>query len=142
MKKITLGLAMLSLLTATSCEKEKEDKSALEINNVAGNYKVTGVTMLSGATESDVSEFFMQACDRDDILNLKTDKTFAVVDAGIQCAPPNNENGTWDLPGNNKLVLDGEVADVKKWDGKQLHISREEIIFGQNATVTFKLEKQ
>ena len=143
MKKTTFGLALLCLLTATSCKKEKgEEKIQLNTTTVSGNYKVTAITMLTGTVESDVRPFFMEPCEYDDIIQFKTDKTFMVTDAGMKCSPASNETGTWDLPGNNKFILDGEETEVKKWDGKELHLSAAETINSQPTTITFKLEKQ
>jgi len=134
---------MLCLLTATSCQKEKgEEKVQLNTTAVAGNYKVTAITMLAGTVESDVRPFFMEPCEYDDLIQFKTDKTFIVTDAGVRCSPPTDETGTWDLPGNNKFILDGEETEVKKWDGKELHLTTSETVNAQQATITFKLEKQ
>lgn len=142
MKTTILSLSLLALLAATSCKKDKEEMTPLTKESIAGNYILTQATAQSGSSERDVTEFFLEDCERDDIIQFKTDMTFEVTDNGVQCDPPTEETGPWALPGNNKISIDGDEADVKKWDGKELHFSRSDVVDGQNVTVLFKMRKQ
>jgi len=83
----------------------------------------------------------MQDCERDDVLHLKADLTFEVTDNGVQCDPPTEETGVWAIINEKTIFIDDDEAEVKKWNGKELHFARPDNINGQDVTIVFKLRK-
>lgn len=78
-----------------SCKKN--DKETLCDNTVAalaGNYKLTKITV---AGQDQTNSFYSEDCNKDDIYQLKADKTIIYVDAGTQCSSPDNGTGNWDI---------------------------------------------
>ena len=45
-----------------------------------------------------------------------------ITDAGMICAPPRTENGTWSLSGNN-ITLDGDPIVIESFNCQTLVIS-------------------
>jgi len=108
-----LFLSFLCTATFTACKKDKDESVALTKENLVGTYKLTASTV-NGA---DVMAQ-MNACEKDDLFKFNTDGTYENVDAGAQCSTA--DSGTWTLPGNNTISLDGEAMTVEKFDGKTL----------------------
>lgn len=78
-----------------SCKKnDKETTCASTVAAIAGNYKITKVTL---AGQSVTDSYFAEACQKDDVYQLKADKTMAYSDAGTQCSPADNGTGDWDV---------------------------------------------
>jgi hypothetical protein len=78
-----------------SCKKN--DKETLCDNTVAalaGNYKVTKVTI---AGQDVTNTLISEDCIKDDIYQLKADKTVTYVDAGTKCNPAGDGTGDWDV---------------------------------------------
>ena len=145
MKKTLLAITTLTLLTFGSCKKDDDDNGEKEVTKetLAGDYKLASVWAKYGSfDEMEVTEDYLEECVLDDKLTLKTDFTFLRTDTGLKCNPPGDDSGTWALPGNNKIVIEGREMTIIKWDGKELHGSAIENIpfFGQ-ATVTLKFNK-
>jgi hypothetical protein len=78
---------------------------------------------VNAGTETDVTAFVLDACMKDDIHKLNTNMTYELMDAGVQCSPPGNVNGTWSLTNNTTIVLDGVQGTIRKFDGKNLEIT-------------------
>lgn len=77
-----------------SCKKnDKETTCEKTVAAVAGNYKITSMTV-AGVS---VMDQFMDACQKDDVYQLKADKTIIYDDAGTQCSPSGDGAGTWDV---------------------------------------------
>lgn len=151
MKRMLLTLTTFCLLFLTNCSKDDSNDNntnqppALTKESLAGNYKLTGLFVKLNAipTEQEVTNN-LEACERDDIYNLKTDFSYTYTDAGTKCTPPGDATGTWGLPGNNKIDLDGSRFDVVKWDGKELQISQQgtDPTTGQQGTLRVVFTKQ
>jgi hypothetical protein len=142
MKKITLGFCSL-LLFAISCKKNDDGSVAVTKENLAGSYKIASITAkFSGLPETDVTDDFLDPCEKDDVSTLKTDGTYVKVDAGVQCNPPADDQGTWSLSGTNTFILDGESFTISKFDGKTLQITGTEDYNGQTTTIKFTMNKQ
>lgn len=84
----------------------------------------------------------MNSCDRDNLYVLKADMTTAVVDAGEQCSPSSDDTGTWSLPDNNTIVIDGQTYQIKSMDGTTLKMSAEYSEDGVEATINITYVKQ
>jgi hypothetical protein len=139
MKKVLFGILSLALIVTTSCKKSK-DAPALTKENVAGAYSLQKVTFKYGSSaEQDITAGYVEDCQKDDVITLKTDFTYDSHDAGVECS--GDYSGTWNLPAANKFELDGETYDVASWDGSTLSIS-EAYDFGGNAgTIIIYMKK-
>ena len=143
MKKIGLGLCTI-LFFATACKKDNNDSVPITTENLAGNYKFASATVKYGSSpEQDYSSFvFTEECEKDDITTLKTDGTYTVLDAGVQCDPPTEDSGTWSLSGSNTIVMDGEDFTISRFDGKTLQLTDTYTDNGQTITLKLTLSKQ
>ena len=138
MKKVLFGLLSLALV-ATACKKSK-DAPALTKENVAGAYMLEKVTFKYGSSgEQDITAGYVDDCEKDDIVTLKTDFTYDSKDAGQECS--GDYTGTWGLPAANKFELDGDQYDVAKWDGNTLAISQAYDFGGNNGTIIIYMKK-
>jgi hypothetical protein len=153
MKKMLLTLTAFCLFFLSNCGKDDDDDDnntnqppALTKESLAGNYKLNAIWLKTSAlpSEINVTDDRLDPCEKDDIYMLKTDFTYTYSDAGTKCTPPGDGNGTWGLPGNDKIDLDGTRFDVVKWDGTQLHISQSgtDPTTGQSGTLRVEFTKQ
>jgi hypothetical protein len=151
MKRTLLALAAFCLLCLANCSKDdsvddENEEPSLTAGSLAGNYKVTAIKGKAAALpETDVINYVLAPCEKDDILVLKADFTFQQKDEGVKCTPPGDETGTWSLNGN-KIAAGPYEFTVTKWDGKDLVGTSTRTIeiagVSQEATVTFYLTKQ
>lgn len=92
-----------------SCKKnDKETTCANTVAAIAGNYKITKVTM-GGQVVTDT--YFSEDCERDNVFQLKADKTMAYSDAGTQCSPADNGTGDWDVVNGQISITHSAGAD-------------------------------
>lgn len=143
MKRSLIALAAFALLSTVGCKKE-DANAALSVSkeNVAGTYKISSVkAQANGAAEVDITSDFMDPCATDDLITLKTDLTFTVVDAGTKCDPPGDYISDWSLTGST-LSLDGETFTVKSVTKAQLVLTNSGDLNGVSATITMTLNKQ
>ncbi len=102
MKKLFLPFLALSF-SLLSCQKEEVPEKVCELNdnNLAGTYRLTAVTYKKDAASPTVNEFAAYpACQLDDEVVFKADKTISFNDTGIACTPPKNSSSTWSIAGN------------------------------------------
>lgn len=141
MKNIKLtALLMMGIVMALSCKKNGDGPSSsgseINVNNISGTYKLTAATITIDGKTTDVLAT-MEPCEKDNLQKLNTDLTYKSIDAGVQCNPPSDETGTWDLQGTTTLVLDGIPIDIDKFDGTHLVIS----VSGENEGVPYKVKQ-
>jgi hypothetical protein len=117
MKKMTAMLAGAVLLL-TACNKEKRNDVTKE--NLVGTYTLIASESQVGAEPVEDDLLTMEPCEKDDQLKLNGDGTYNGVDAGTQCNPNGNENGSWSLPSASKLQIGVETLDIKSFDGRTL----------------------
>ena len=139
MKKVIFGLLSLTLIFG-ACKKSK-DAPAFTKENVAGAYSLTKVTFKTsaGGGEQDITSSYVDDCEKDDILTLKSDGTYDSKDAGQQCT--GDYTGTWNIPSANKFDLDGEVYDLSSWDGSSLAVGQSFNMGGVDGTITMYMKK-
>lgn len=148
MKKMLLAFAAFSMFFLTNCDKDDDDDDDIEpsltTESLSGNYKLTSFKVKEGALPEVEAIGFLQACIVDDITTLKSDFTYTKPDGGIKCTPPGDESGTWGLPGNNKIEIDGLEYDVLKWDGKDLQGKASEVDpdTGETVSITITYTRQ
>jgi hypothetical protein len=102
MKKISiLALGVVALMA--SCKKSDSNPSCeVSVAGIAGNYKISKVELVAAGISSDITSQSLDACQRDDIYQLKSDKTVVYQDAGTTCGSAGT--GTWNVV-NGKLTI-------------------------------------
>jgi len=121
MKKITILL--LPTVLFFSCKKDK--KCSVNSADISGTYRLAAYTYKQTPTSPDQDYYpilFPDACNRDDEMTLNVNGTYQKTDVGIVCSPPENENGTWSLSGNN-MTVDGDVLNIESFDCNTLVIA-------------------
>jgi hypothetical protein len=125
MKRIIVSLSVLSLLTFSSCKKDKDDENVTPtVANLSGTYKITAVT-LEGENifnNSDANKNYYEVCERDNEYKLNTDMTVEVIDAGTVCNPDVSGVGDWSLSGN-EITVGNETSTITSFNGKKLVLS-------------------
>jgi hypothetical protein len=143
MKKILMGIIALSMLTVTACKKDDKEPANVTPTtaNLSGSYKISKVTaMPSGSTtETDVTNSWLQACEKDDVITLASNGTYTVTDAGTTCSPSSADTGTWSLVNSTTINLDGSNYTINRFNGTNLDVSISDPSFG---TVKQYLVKQ
>ncbi|MEI6947289.1 hypothetical protein V9K67_08850 [Paraflavisolibacter sp. H34] len=145
MKKLIVAFCA-TLLIVAGCKKDKdedEEEVVPTVTSLAGNYKVTEYTFkYRGRTVNFLDS--MEVCNRDDVMTLKTDKSYTWSDAGTTCNPTGSfAPGTWDLATSKKFLWDGDLYDLDTYDGKSLVISQTDIdSLGNLAVVKAAFQKQ
>ncbi len=149
MKKFLFALAA-SLVFVLGCSKDDDDEptNTVTIKNVSGNYIWTGFTVTQDVITVNVFPQ-VDACAKDDIINLKEDKTYLWPDGGVKCSQSQDQTGTWDLVGTTQFKLDAQTWNIDRFDGQIIEISLQNTnsfgdLFqnGENYTVTWKFQKQ
>ena len=126
--KITLScivLFLFALAIIVSCKKNDNPATPLTEANLAGTYALKALTWTYAGVTINVYDS-LDACDKDNLLKLNTDKTLNFIDAGIVCNPSESANGVWALHGDS-LVLGGtgpiESSKIKSFDGTTLVVT-------------------
>ncbi|HEX5655396.1 MAG TPA: lipocalin family protein [Chitinophagaceae bacterium] len=139
MKKFFL-IAAVSLLAFSSCNKDDDDTCDITVANIAGTYKLTGLTYKanSSAQEQDFL-IFIDACERDDLHILNSNGSFTYQDAGTVCSPDGSyTGGTWTLTGN-VIDIDGNYSGtIQSFDCRNLVMVESDVLnTGDRFTATF-----
>jgi hypothetical protein len=107
---------------------------------MAGTYKLVALKykMSSSSSEQDYM-LFMDDCEKDDLIKLKSNGTYDHVDAGSVCSPDGNFSGTWSLNGNT-ITSDGDIGgDVQSFDcSKLVTVLKDMNVPGDKITFTFQ----
>ncbi|MBC7889839.1 MAG: lipocalin family protein [Ferruginibacter sp.] len=114
-KKFLPVIVLFSLLL--SCTKAIEEKSCL-LNSatIAGAYKFTAIVYKKDSSTPAIDQFaILPSCEKDDILTINADNTYAYTDAGATCTPAGDESGTWILSGS-RFTLGGDIYTVSYFD--------------------------
>jgi hypothetical protein len=122
MKKLFPLLLLAALLV--SCKKDKTENAGCSANvaSVSGPYKFTAYKYKASASSPEEDYFtvlFPDACERDDLLALNANGSWAKTDEGEVCAPPESDSGNWSLSGNT-FIKDGEQLAIESFDCKTL----------------------
>jgi hypothetical protein len=102
-------IAMTSGAIVLSCKKEKNDASqcSTSMTGLSGSYKFSGLQYKPDPSAAPVDYLaFMDDCEKDDILILKSDGTYDYNDAGTACNPNGTASGSWAVNGKT-LTSDG-----------------------------------
>ncbi len=108
-----------------SCKKDKSadngSSCSKTLAGLSGSYKLIAAQYRSSATATPVDYYAqMEACEKDDILTLKSDGTYQYSDAGTPCTDQATDHGTWQVSGNT-LTSDGVLhGTIGSYDCKTL----------------------
>jgi hypothetical protein len=137
MKKLLFGLLSLTLL-ATACKKDK-DAPAITKDNITGTYKVMSIkAWVNGASVPDAEADQRQDCEKDDLIKLNADNSYAYQDAGTICDPAGDVAGTWALNESSKVITtdDGEISGtITSFDGTNMDVTVE----GSEGGISYKI---
>lgn len=126
MKKISLITLAATMLAFTfiACKKSgSSSNSSITVENLAGTYGLKALSWKYGSITINLYDS-LDACEKDNLIKLNTDKTVNYIDAGIACDPPSDDNGTWDLKGDSINFSDNFTsAKIESFDGKTLVLS-------------------
>lgn len=121
------------MLLISSCKKDDDndnnDPTAITKENLSANYKiVSGIGKVAIIGQIDImnNDQLFPACQRDDIVTLKEDFTYATTDAGVACTPSTTEEGVWALPNTSTIIIDGETFSILSFNGTELKIGYKE----------------
>lgn len=93
-----------------SCKKNDKTSCDNTVAAIAGNYKLTKITVNG---QDVTSTFISEDCVKDDIYQLKADKSLVYDDAGTICNPAGDGVGTWDIAsGTISIDHDGYGVSV------------------------------
>lgn len=134
-------LLVVILLTATfaSCKK-KEDKK-LKMTLLTQKEWVFAKAELkqgNGSWQDDSQN--VDACDKDDKVNFKTNNTFDLNQGTLKCNPngPQIETGTWAfLENETKLNFDGDVNTIDQLDENNFALTT--TVSFNGITITYKI---
>ncbi|PSL47361.1 lipocalin-like protein [Chitinophaga niastensis] len=143
MKTITMKWALIATVSSSmlfSCKKEKSNtpECSISITNLSGSYKLTALQYKSTVTAAPVDYLAsMDACEKDDIITLKSNGTYDYNDAGTVCTPKKTDHGTWKLNGST-LTSDGTLnGTIASYDCKTLiYYVENSIVAGDKLTFT------
>jgi len=110
MKKIIFS-ALVLVIAATGCKKDKDEECTLSASSIQGTYKLSSVKYKASASVPEIevltNDLFFEACERDDTYTLGTGNVFSYNDAGTSCTPSGSYSGTWGLSGSALTINDG-----------------------------------
>jgi len=128
MKKSSLFTLIATMVVSAfiACQKSGSSSSninAITVENLSGTYGIKALLWNYGGITINVLDS-LDACDKDNLVKLNTDKTVDFIDAGVVCDPPSDDNGTWDLKGDSiKFSNNFASAKIESFDGKTLVLS-------------------
>jgi hypothetical protein len=143
-RSFTKALALLVLVSASfsACKKDKDDSLAVTKENLAGTYKVASIKVkVTGIGEEDVTDSYLDACEKDDELVLKSDLQFNYVDAGTACSFNGSYESTWTLT-DKKVAFDDYEGTVDKLTSKEMILVETETQSGVTWTTTYVFSKK
>ena len=124
-------IILLITFSFFSCKKNEGKNSTCtsDVASISGSYKITAYTYKASATSPEVDYYnilFPDACDRDNVLRFDANGTYELIDAGMVCSPPGDDNGTWTASGNT-MTVDGEALAIQSFDCKTLILSKNNV---------------
>lgn len=108
----TVSVVVVSC-TLVACQKEKSEtgdpKCSISMTGLAGTYKLTALQYRQNASAAPVDYLaYMDACEQDNLLILKSDGTYEYRDLGTICPDAEPNTGTWEVNGH-QLTSDGTL---------------------------------
>lgn len=147
-KLITLFLAVSMALAISSCKKDDDNNSTPANNNNSGGGSTPTKTEMLTAKKWKVvgltvggQDFYaqMDACDKDDTYEYKTDGTYIEDEGATKCDPGDPQEitkDTWKFTDNEtKIVADGITATIKEMTATKMVLEAD--FLGSPAVTTF-----
>ncbi len=144
MRKILLAFsAIVSFMAFYACKKSDNSVSnARTVQNFSASYNLTALTANVAGVNVNVYDT-LQACVRDNVIQLNSNGIANFIDAGTPCVPPADSTGTWSLsPNTDTLYVAGSASYIKSWDGKTLVLTNSETVSGFPVVATTTLVKK
>lgn len=137
MKKVFFfGIIITAVLF--SCKK-KDNNCEASTATIVGKYKVTSVLykLTPASTEIDGSGvYFIDDCQKDDILEFAANGVYNYTDAGTVCTPDGSYSSTWSF-NNGILTVDGHAAQLDGFNCTSMIFSSfNEVVSGDELIVT------
>ena len=134
MRKIALAASIGTLiLVINACKKSDSNSTnpgARTVQNFSGSYKLTAITANVLGLNVNLYDS-LPACDKDNVIELDSNKEARFIDAGVACVPPSDSTGTWSISSNtDTLYIAGTANFIKLWDGTNLMLTSTENIQG------------
>jgi hypothetical protein len=130
------GFILLGFIT--SCKKEKTGTCARTVAGIAGTYKVASVKYKASTTAAEEDYYaLMDACEKDDLVDLEANGNYTYRDEGVACSPSGTYSGTWAITAN-VIISDGIIAGtIQDYNCQNLIVySTDVIIPGDRITLT------
>lgn len=144
MKVKALFKIMFLAATLISCKKDRDGTSscALNLNELSGTYQLTGLRYKSSSSAQEENYMFLISdCERDDRIRLNSNGTYQYLDIGTTCVPAGNDEGNWNVTGN-QLQSDGLfTGTIAGYDCRVLTYFVEDI-YTAGDKLTFIMTKQ
>lgn len=108
MRKLAL-LVLLVTVAFASCKKSSDEATTcgVTVAAVAGNYKITKITISSLGVNQDITDDVLSTCQKNAVINLKSDKTATYTESGTGCS--GTDSGTWDITSG---TISGSVGTI------------------------------
>ena len=142
MKNALLTALSFCALSLTACTKDNHegiDTVPVTTESVAGKYNLSVITISvnGGAAEDITAQKMPEECQRDDSYGLSVDGSFTYTDEGTQCTTTRpTTTGTWALQSGTQITIDGEVYNVRNFNGRTLIVTQQTTYNGANAEET------
>lgn len=94
-----LVLTLVAVSSFSACTKTIKSYTKEEL---IGTYTIISITGTSNnGPVQNIIDLFLDDCQKDDLMVLKSDYSLQIVDAGTTCVPSSNNNtGDWGVTGN------------------------------------------
>ena len=134
MRKIALAASIGTLiLVINACKKSDSNSTnpgARTVQNFSGSYKLTAITANVLGLNVNLYDS-LPACDKDNVIELDSNKEARFIDAGVACVPPSDSTGTWSLSSyTDNLYIFGTGHFIMLWEITNLMLTSTENIQG------------
>ncbi|MFT3934059.1 MAG: hypothetical protein QM726_10620 [Chitinophagaceae bacterium] len=111
-----------------SCQKSisdfagGSDSTGHTVASIAGVYKLKSIVWTYAGTSINIYDS-LDACEKDDLYNFRSDYSFIRTDTGIVCNPPNSGAALWGIRNDSFYTVVGSsvsIAKIKSYDGTNL----------------------
>ncbi|MES2477607.1 MAG: lipocalin family protein [Bacteroidota bacterium] len=147
MKKMTLAIALLGLISVSSCKKDdKKSSNTKEAKLTSGKWQLTASLYqqinngVAGTEDDDFDE--IEACEKDDFVLFTAEKNIVTDEGPTKCDPSDYQQttqGTWSLIENDSKMRQSSFFGNVDWvieqlDDNNLRISTTDV----DGTITHK----
>ncbi|SEN69195.1 hypothetical protein SAMN05660816_01250 [Niastella yeongjuensis] len=133
-------LALVAISSFSACSKTTTKTYYKE--DLIGTYTIVSITSkISGSSELNVTDDYLQDCQKDDLMVLKSDLSLQMVDAGTTCYPSSNDSGDWDVNGST-FYWNGEPYKIRSLTTTNLVIEEVNSNSNNDEVITVTLVKR